>query len=265
MALGTAGSVVAAAVVAAAVGAGTAVLLRDPAPPASSPAPADGVPALLERLDRQEKEIASLRARLDETAAALRAPRPGPGGPGPGMDGGPPPGEMGASGPRPSEESMASMSPEERAQAETVYREMREKEQEAARRARANGIEAGLRLRMDRLPATLNFTQEQKDAVLKILVARGEKIRAAFEEARAAGGPDVFRTAQEKSEGIRKEARDALALTLSPEQLKAIEDMGDRGNPGFIRRGEGQRRGQRDGTGGGNAGGGGAGGETPPR
>ena len=83
MALGTAGSVVVAAVVAGAVGAGTAVLLREPAGPAGSPAAGNDVAALQGRLEKQEREIAVLRARLDEASSARPFLPPGERGPGP--------------------------------------------------------------------------------------------------------------------------------------------------------------------------------------
>ena len=246
MALGTAGTLVAAAVVAGAVGAGTVLLLgnesRSPSPAAP---PADGVASLQDRLDRQEKEIAALRARLEEKAAAREASS---------LPVGSVIQEEGElqlfdpatltalSGPA---ADASSMPPEERAKYEAVYRAMREKEQEESRKARVAAFETGLRGRIDRIPASVGLTAEQKDAVVKILMARSEKLRVAAEEARAAvaaGGTDALPAAQEKREAIRREASDALAQALTVDQVKAVEDAADRGGPGGRGRFEGGAR-----------------------
>ncbi len=256
MALGTAGTLVAAAVVAGAVGAGTVLLLGEPARAPSPAAPSgDGVAALQDRLDRQEKEIAALRARLEEAAAA-RGPAPRPSNVGAVIDNS---GEMQLYDPAtlmpikpegsPPAADVAALPPEERAKYEAVYRAMREKEQEEGRKARLAAFEAGLRGRLDRIPAAVGLTAEQKDAAVRILMARSEKLRASLEEARAAGGPDAFRAAQERGEAIRKEARDALAQALTAEQAKAVEDAADRGGPGGRGRFDGGgRRTPRDGS-----------------
>jgi hypothetical protein len=249
--------------VAGAVGAGTVFLLGEPAraPSTSSPA-GDGIAALQDRLDRQEREIAGLRARLDETAGARGFPRP------PAVDTGaghvvnqdetelqifdPATLTVVDSGGAPPATDLAAMSPEERAKYETVYKAMREKEQEEGRKARLASFEAGLRARLDRIPETVGLTAEQKDAAVRILLGRGEKLRAAFEEARTAGGADGYRAGQEKAEAIRKEARDALAQALTVEQAKAVEDAADRGGQGNRNRGDGggRRSPRNNGTGG---------------
>jgi hypothetical protein len=121
---------------------------------------------------------------------------------------------------------------------------------------RRKALEDGVRSRLDALPAELNFTPSQKDEVVRLMAERQEKTRAAYEEARTAGGPDAMRTAQEKSEAARKESRTALEALLTPEQLAAWERAGDRMQAG----GAGRRAGR-------GAGGGGTppagGGETP--
>jgi hypothetical protein len=280
MALGTAATVAIAAVVAGAVGAGTVLVLgQPPSAPGAVPPPSDRSVALLAQLDRQEKDIAALRARIEEASAARAAalPASAPGGPGatahrdPGSGQPTDPATLGAlldpgASPAPAAD-VAAMAPEERAKYEAVYKAMREKEQEEARKARTAAFETGLRARLDRLPATLGLTPEQKDAAVKILMDRGEKLREAFAATRTAGDADAYRAAQEKADAIRKEAKDALALALTAEQAKAVEDATDRGGAANRNRMNGGRRTPRDlGGGGGGAGGGGADGAgNPPR
>jgi len=278
MALGTAGAVVAAALVAGAVGAGTVFLLGEPARAPSQATPAgDAVAALQERLDLQEKEISSLRARIEETAQGVRAGRPGiavehPGiselTPGTGLQRFDPaaPTRIRENGTAsPSAADLASMPPEERAKYEAVYKALREKEQEEGRKARLAAYEAGLRARLDRIPETVGLTADLKDAAVKILLARGENLRVVFEESRTAGGADAYRAAQEKADAIRRESRDALAQALTVEQAKAVEDAADRGGPGIRNRADvgGRRTPRNGGTGGGDAGSGNAGGGNP--
>jgi len=277
MALGTAATVAIAAVVAGAVGAGTVVLLRESPPVPASPAPSTETVGLLVRLDRQEKEIAALRTRLEEAAAARPAVAVQSAGSAAGKGEGvaQSPGSPTADDPSAKNEpvpaaDVAAMAPEERAKYEAVYKAMREKEQEEARKARTAAFETGLRARLDRLPATLGLTPEQKDAAVKILMDRGEKLREAFAATRTAGDAEAYRAAQEKADAIRKEAKDALALALTAEQAKAVEDATDRGGAANRNRMNGGRRTPRD-AGGGGAGGGGAGGGgadgagNPPR
>ena len=282
MALGTTGLVVTAALAAGAVGAGAAVAVLGTARPAA-PAAAGGserVAALEERLAKQETEIASLRSRLEEAAWA-RASAQSPGG----TAGGPrvggvvnsPGGELEVfdpavlQAPSGGEATAAgaaeALTPAERTRFEAVYRQMREKEQEEGRRARQAAYEAQLRGRLDRLPAELALSAEQKDAIVKILLERGERLRQVMEEARASGDPEAFRAAQEKTAAIRQESRQTLQQTLTQEQVKAVENLVDRGGNLPGRAGAGVRQDGGGGRGRRNAPGGGAGGgePTPPR
>lgn len=277
MALGTTASLAVAALVAGAVGAGTAALVagscKGDAAPAGSPAAE--VSALEERLAKQEKEIASLRSRLEEAVHAKTAP---------GVVTSQANGEIqifdpdtlkpatGEPGMTPPAADTSAMTPEERAKYESVYKSMREKEQEDARRARAAAQESAMRARLDRIPAEAALTDAQKDNVVKVLSERAEKLRKAFEDARSGGGGvEAFRAAQEKATAIRQEAHDALLQSLTADQVKAVEQAVDRGSG--MRGGTlGGNRGNAVGVGGGrrNAGGtggaGGAGGESqPPR
>src|SRR5690349_21842709 len=204
MALGTAGTVIAAALVAGAVGAGTTVLLVEPARAPSAPPGADeATAAVLARLERQEKEIASLRKRVDEAASARPAPASAttpaahpPGSPR-AADGQtelrPSPADAPGADPSavPPAADVASMAPEERAKYEAVYKAMREKEQEDARKARAAAFEMNLRSRLDRIPEKFALTAEQKDAAVKLLLDQSNRMRAVFDEARTAGTPEA--------------------------------------------------------------------------
>jgi hypothetical protein len=143
----------------------------------------------------------------------------------------------------------AALSPEERARFEVFYREMRQKEQEDQRKARLAAAEAQLRGRLDRLPDALGLTPDLKDAIAKNLLDRAERTREAFEEARASGAPDAFKTGQEKVTAIRQESRQALQAMLTAEQLRAVEAL-DRGggdamrNPGRLGGRVGGQRGE---------------------
>jgi hypothetical protein len=269
MALGTTGTVIVAALVAGAAGAGTAVLVMDSSrPPAvTAPAPDDRIAALEERLARQGKEINALAARWEEAANA----RPHAGSAGSLPSGTGLPGESAPPG-SPAEaegaitEGMADLTPAERTRFESLYRQMREREQEDARKARLVSFEANTRMRLDRIPEKLALTPEQKDAVMKILMDRAEKLRLAFEEARAAGGTDAYRAAQEKTAAIREEARRALQETLTQDQVRAVEEVVDRGAQGRAAgigtRGAGEGGGRRVPRGGGGSD---DAGTTPPR
>jgi hypothetical protein len=254
MALGTTGMVVAAALVAGAAGAGTAALVLETSRPADLTADggADRVPALEERLARQEKELDSLRARLDEVAQA----RPAAGNTNRARfvkdateaiqdaneaiqaaysRGGiqKTDAETGKPVPSPGDEAAAAnaddITPAEQAKFEAAYKRMRAKEQEDAAKARAAAVAIGLRARLDRLPETLALTDAQKDAAVKIIMDRNEKMRQAFADAQAAGGTDVARVAQEKAATIRQDALQQLQQSLTQEQVKAVEQVADRG------------------------------------
>ncbi|HEU4393933.1 MAG TPA: hypothetical protein VFS92_00085, partial [Planctomycetota bacterium] len=119
---------------------------------------------------------------------------------------------------------------------------------------RRKSLEDGLRSRLDALPAELNFTPSQKDEVIRLVAERQEKTRVAYEEARAAGGADAMRSAQQKAEEMRKESRTALEALLTPEQLAAWDRAGERGQGGGL----GRRAGRGAGGGGTPPAGGGA-------
>jgi hypothetical protein len=279
MALGTTGMLAVTAVVAGTVGAGTAALVAgtcrsDSASPA---APAAEVAALEERLGKQEKEIAALRARLEEAVHAQTvAAGTGDGAGSAGLHGKEflevPSGTVIGTHEVPPAADVASMTPEERAKYESVYKSMRTKEREDAQRARVAAQENALRTRLDRMPENLALTDAQKDTVVRVLSERGEKVREAYEEARTSGGGvEAYRAAQEKVAAIRQEAHDTLAQSLTVDQVKAVEQLSDRGGTA-VRGGSLGNRGTGVGGGGGrrNAGGGTGnagstgGGETQP-
>jgi hypothetical protein len=273
MALGTTGTVVVAALVAGAAGAG-AVLVLGPAAPASRDPGGDPAraAALEERVARQDREIASLRARLEEMSHA-RPAAAAPASPAAGsgfvqvedFEGSITGAAAEAAAPdaaAPDPATLAALSPEERAKFEAVYAALREKEQAEARRRRLAAVETALRARLDALPAALALTDAQKDEVVRIYGDRGERIRQAYADARTAGSPDALREAQEKVTGIRKDSQAALEQALTVDQARAVERIVDRGGPGRVGgfgSGAGVRRGGRGGAGGGD------GGTTPPR
>jgi len=281
MALGTTGMAVAAALVAGVVGAGTAAVIvgsRSPAPPAPGTSLGETA-ALEERLAKQEKEIQALRARLEEAAQA----RPAAAAEGTGkvvvgegelhlFDAKDPkasPGEAAAAGPG-APADLASLTPEERTKFESVYKALRAKEQEDARRARAAAQEAALRGRLDRLPENVALSDAQKDTVVKVLAERGEKLRLVFEDARTSGGGiEAFRAAQEKATAVRQEYAQVLAQSLTQDQVKAVEQVADRGAAAARTGTFGGRGGAATGVGGrrnsGGAGGAGGGATQPPK
>jgi hypothetical protein len=253
MAAGSTALLVCAALAAGAAGAGTVLLVAAPAPapvpPAAAP-PAD----LLARIEKQDRELADLRSRLEEFREARgpgrRPPGAGPGAPilvatGEGevqafVPGSPPhPESPGATSPEPG----ADLPPDERARFETYYRQMREKEQADGRKARAVLLETQLRARLDRLQGPLALSAEQKDTAVRLLTERAERTRAAYEEARVAGTPDAVRAAQERVAALREETKTSLLQSLTVEQVRAVEQA-ERGGgiPGRTTGGGGGRR-----------------------
>ena len=239
MALGTTGLVVAAALTAGVAGAGVAALVMETSRPAASATPPESarLAALEDRLARQEEEIQALQGRIETTVAARIQPAPGRSGPGAPVPAAGPDHIPGAGTATPAPDAAAlladttSYTPADLAQFETLYKAMREKEQEESRRTRLLSAEAQLRERLDRAP-DLELTAEQKEAVVKILMGRAEKIRQVYESARAPGttpGPDNFRAMQEQVAAVRAEARQSLDALLTPEQLKIVDSV-DGGN-----------------------------------
>ena len=258
MALGTTGTVAVAAVVAGLAGAGAALAVRggDPAP--ASAIGSVRVADLEEQLAKQDAEIRVLVARVEELSVASRGPSV------PTPDSSP---ELAVDGASPDDSATnddrggpalsggdATARRERMRDVRGALRGNRTDSDSAERRRKS--LEEGVRSRLDALPAELNFTPSQKDEVVRLMAERQEKARAAYEEARASGSPDAMKTAQQKAEQARSESRTALEALLTPEQLKAWESAGDRGQAG----GPGRRAGR-------GAGGGGTppagGGETP--
>jgi hypothetical protein len=232
MALGTTGLLVTAAVLAGAAGAGVAVAVGGAAR-APSPGPAEDegrVAALEDRIARQEKDLAALRVRVEESvqaragaeapavaaAESLRDPA------------GEPPAEGAAPAP-------AAEDPAERARVERLVREARQRQQAESRKVRLAAFEARLRERFEGADPALALTPDQKEAIVKNILERSEKVQAIFEEARSSGaGPEGMRTAQEKAEAVRQESRQALQALLTADQYQAVERM--------LEAGGGQRR-----------------------
>lgn len=259
MALGTTGMVAVSALVAGLAGAGAALAVRGGSPATASVAESARVADLEERLAKQDAEIRTLLARVDELSAASRGPAPAAPDSTPelAVEGATPEdsasgGEVG--GPAPSG-GDATARRERMRDVRGALRGNRN-DTESAEKRRKN-LEEGVRSRLDALPAELNFTPSQKDEIVRLMAERQEKARVAYEEARAAGGPDSMRTAQQKAEEARKESRTALEALLTPEQLAAWDRAGDRGQAG----GQGRRVGR--GAGGGGTPPAGGGGETP--
>ena len=253
MALGTTGMVAVAALVAGLAGAGAALAVRGGSPVTASVAESARVADLEERIAKQDAEIRTLLARVDELSAASRGPAAAPSDAAPelAVDGETPEGSVASGesgGPAPSG-GDATARRERMRDVRGALRGNRS-DTESAEKRRKN-LEDGVRSRLDALPAELNLTASQKDEVVRLMAERQEKTRVAFEEARAAGGPDAMKTAQQKAEEARKESRTALEALLTPEQLAAWERAGDRGQAGGL----GRRAGR---------GAGGGGGGTPP-
>jgi hypothetical protein len=235
MAIGSTGTVLIAAAIAGAAGAGAAVLAGTLAGPA--PVVAGGadprVAALESRLEEQAEKLHALQASLDEVRSARFVGPGGPSrGPGPGRAFGAPP--DGAAGDPMIAGSLSSGAPpgtpeeaeSRRAEMEKVYQEQRQREQEESRKTRAAAEEAQTRSRLDRLAGGAALTESQKDAVVAILTQRREKMQALYAEARAAGGTqDGFRAMQEPLGRLREETTAALSAILSPEQMKAVEPL----------------------------------------
>jgi len=229
MALGTTGTVVTAAAVAGLAGAG-AVLVVGGAPgsaPPPSPDAVHRVTELEERISKQENELRTLRARLEEAESTRRTAGSGPAVPAMVVESR----EVPVVDPATLPEGYENLPPEERERLQKAFQEMRAKEQEEARATRLKAQDARLRARLDRLPAELGLTPELKDSVARIYAERGEKMRALFEEGRAAGNADAIRTVQERAQALRQESHQALQQILTPEQLKAVEQVSDRGLP----------------------------------
>lgn len=272
MALGSTGVVVVAALAAGVAGAGAAVVLMgSPAAAPAPPAAVDGrVAALEQRLAKQEGEIRALQARLEEAAAARisysskgnRLPAGDPAGPA-----GDPlahdPADAAHAGTWPEaaaggEEGAVPRAgdvPVEPSRFSTLYRAEREKEQGDARKARLAAEEARIRARLDRAQDP-GLSQDQKDAIVRILMDRSERSRQAYDEARSSGTPEAYAAAREKASAVRTETRQALEVLLTPEQLKIVDPAA---------RMDGRRLGGAPGEGGRRVrqGGGDAGGGTP--
>jgi hypothetical protein len=236
MALGTTGLVVTAALVAGAAGAGAAVAILESSKPSTAAPAADTerLASLEERVSKQDRELADLRSRLTEAAHGRpHAPPPPEGGMGPGaMPGEAPGGTAEGQVPMPSPGEPpaggANLSPEDREKFSAYYREMREQEQEKARKQREAAYEAQLRGRIERLPAELALTPEQKDAAVRILVDRAQRMRAVFAEVQPGAGPEARKAMQEKADAIREETRNQLQAALTADQAKAVEQMATR-------------------------------------
>jgi hypothetical protein len=250
MALGTTGTVVIAALVAGFAGAGAALAVRGgDAPPSSIAADARRIADLEERLSKQDGEIRGLQARLEEVsraAPAPAAPAVAPEAAVLGPDGSPV--EGGSDGPGGAPPVIGAGEAARRDRIRGIRGAMRERTEGDSAEKRRKSIEDGVRARLDAMPAELNFTPATKDEVVRAVAERAEKLRTIFEEARASGGPDAMRGAQEKAEQARKESRDALQAIMTPEQFAAFERTADRGQAAGGGGGAG-RRGVRGGAG----------------
>jgi len=250
MALGTTGLVVTAALVAGAAGAGAAVAILESSKPSSAAPAADTerLTSLEDRVAKQDRELSDLRSRLAEASHGRpHAPPPpiggmGPGGmPGEAHEGS---GEVAMPMPSPGEApGGADLTPEDREKFQAYYNEMRSQEQEKARKQREAAYEAQLRGRIERLPAELALTPEQKDAAVRILVDRAQRLRAAFAEVQPGAGPEARTAMQAKADAIREETRNQLQASLTADQAKAVEQMASR--EGLSATGQGGRMGVR--------------------
>jgi len=242
MAIGSTGIVVVAALAAGVAGAGAAVVLMgSPGAPPSPTAAEDGrVAALEKQVARQEDEIRALRARVEESAASRSSNmgRPRASGTPSGFRPGAAPGEgmpdASSSGIESADGASAESAagtpgsagapPLDPARFGTLYKAAREKEQEEGRKARLAAMESQIRARLDRAQDS-GLSPDQKGAIVRILLERGEKLRGIYDEARASGTTDAFAAAREKTDAARKESRQALEGFLTPEQLKVVDSV----------------------------------------
>ena len=250
MALGTTGLVVTAALVAGAAGAGAAVAILESSRPSSSAPAADTerLASLEDRVAKQDRELTDLRSRLAEASHGRpHAPPPPVGGMAPGgMPGEGHEGSGEGAMPMPSAgepPAGADLTPEDREKFQAYYREMREQEQEKARKQREVAYEAQLRGRIERLPAELALSPEQKDNAVRILVDRAQRLRAVFAEVQPGAAPEARTAMQAKADAIREETRSQLQAALTADQAKAVEQMASR--EGLGASGQGNRMGVR--------------------
>jgi len=237
MALSSTGLLVTAAVLSGTVGAGAAVLVMEASRPTGS-LPGAGIsdadPTLDRKVADQDRELRALRAELAElrqgmTALRTAAPAAGPS---------PASGFRTAAG----NSAGAGATPVEKPPAPVPEPEDASRQDRFARAGKLTEA------RVDRVAREIHLTDDQKALVIRVLEDRRERLREAFERARAANGDETAQaTAREEATRIREEARKELEVSLTAEQMKGIERILGGGIPvgggdaGF-RNGQGGRR-----------------------
>lgn len=265
MSMATGGLVVMSSVIACVVGAGVAFVVVDNAATAERPLHGGLTPpsqAMTERLEEQAREIERLQAELAEMKRRLAgggASRTPTGTSesvtdnGYGTDPGGPDGTMEVP------EGDSGDLPED---VRKLQSDLQRKANEEARRLRDGGhLEEQLKARVKQINVSPALTDEQVDAVAKILMDRNRKLTEITQAIKPEGtAEERFGESQKLVEEMRRETKGALEGVLNPQQVDAVLlALGARrpgpvpgGDGGGAKPGGGQRR---PGNGQGNGGG----------